>query len=46
VWNGKRAGRLLERDVATGMWRWRNSTGSVVVIVGVGWKVRCKVTVA
>ena len=38
VWDGKWAVRILER-VVTGMWRGRNSTGSVVVIVIVGWKV-------
>ena len=44
VWDGKWAVRLLERDVATGMWRGRNSTGSVAVIVSVGWKVGSEVT--
>ena len=44
VWDGKWAVRLLERDVVTGMWRGRKITGSVVVIVGVGWKVGSKVT--
>ena len=39
VWNGKWAVRLLERDVATGVWRGRNNTGSGVVIVSVEWKV-------
>jgi len=44
VWNGKWAVRLLERDVATGMWKGRNSTGSGVVIVSVEWKVGSEVT--
>jgi len=39
VWDGKWAVRLLKSNVATGKWRGRNSTGSVVVIVIVGWKV-------
>jgi len=44
VWNGKWAVKLLERDVATGMWRGRNSTGSGVFIVIVEWKVGSDVT--
>jgi len=35
---------LLERDVATGVWRRRNSTGSGVFIVSVEWKVGSEVT--
>jgi len=46
VWDGKWAVGLLERDVVTGMWRGRNSTGSGVFIVSVGWKVGSEVTVA
>jgi len=44
VWNGKWAVRLQERDVATGVWRGRNSTGSGVFIVGVEWKVGSEFT--
>ena len=44
MWDGKWAVRLLERDVATGVWRGRNSTCSGVVIVSVGWKVGSEVT--
>jgi len=44
VWDGKWAVSLLECDVATGMWRGRNNTGSVVVIVSVGWKVGSEFT--
>jgi len=42
VWCGKWAVRLLERDVATGMFRRRNSTGiGVVIFVWNGkWAVR------
>jgi len=36
--------RLLQRDVATVMWRGRNNTGSVMVIFSVGWKVGSEVT--
>ena len=43
VWNGKWAVSLLERDVATGVWRGRNSTGSGVFIVSVEWKVGSEV---
>jgi len=44
VWNGKWAVRLLERDVATAVWRERNNTGSGVFIVSVEWKVGSDVT--
>jgi len=44
VWNGKWAVRLLEPDVATVVWRGRNSTGSGLFIVSVEWKVGSKVT--
>ena len=44
VWNGKWAVSLLERDVATGVWRGRNSTGSGVFIFNVEWKVGSEVT--
>jgi len=46
VWDGKWAVSLLERDVATGMWSGGNNTGSVVVIVIVGWRVGSEVTAA
>jgi len=44
VWDGKWAVRLLERVVATGVWRGRNSTGNGVVIVSVELKVGSEVT--
>jgi len=44
VWDGKWAVRLLEREVATGMWRGGNSTGIGVVIVSVEWKVGSDIT--
>jgi len=46
VWDGKWAVRLLERDVVTGVWRGIKSTGSVVVIISVGWKVGSEITAA
>ena len=44
LWDGKWAVRLLDRDVATGGMEGRKSTGSVVVIVSVGWKVGSEFT--
>jgi len=44
VWNGKWAVRLLERDVATGVWRGRKVTGSGVFIVSLEWKVGSEFT--
>ena len=44
--DGKWAVRLLQRDVGTGIWSGRNNTGSVVIIVIVGWKVGSEVAAA
>jgi len=44
MWNGKWAVSLLERDVASVVRRGRKSTGSVVFIVSVEWKVGSEVT--
>jgi len=46
VCDGKWAVRLLQRDVGTGIWSGRNNTGSVVIIVIVGWKVGSEVAAA